>query len=41
MEPDAWPFVEACLHCWNDTLCPLLPERLDARFLDGLLVRLS
>lgn len=41
LEPDAWPFVEAALQCWNETLCPLLPDRLDARFLDGLIVRLS
>jgi hypothetical protein len=41
LEPQAWPFAEACLQCWHTTLGPLLPERLDARFLDGLLVRVS
>lgn len=41
MEPLAWPFVDACLQCLHTTLCPLLPERLDARFLEGLLIRVS
>jgi hypothetical protein len=39
LEPAAWPFAEACLQCWDDTLCPLRADMLDPRFVDGLLIR--
>jgi len=39
LEPLAWSFVETCLHCWDDALCPLRADMLDPRFVDGLLIR--
>lgn len=39
LEPVAWSFVESCLHCWGETLCPLRADMLDPRFVDGLLIR--
>jgi hypothetical protein len=39
LEPDAWPFADFCLQAWNENLCPLRADRLDPRFLEGLLVK--
>ena len=41
LEPAAWKFAEACLQCWDDTLCPLRADMLDPRFVDGLLIRIG
>lgn len=41
LDAGAWPFVESCLQCWQESLCPLQADRLDARFVEGLLIRVA
>jgi hypothetical protein len=41
LAPGAGAFGEDCLDRWDQEFCPLAPDRLDPRFLGGLIVRLE
>jgi len=41
LEPGGGQYAGFCLDLWEEGFCPVPPDRLDIRFLSGLLVRLS